>query len=194
MSQSLPLSEGRAMRAVLIVCGLLMSTDALADAKAGEKKAQLCLLCHKPTNVTASAPLLEAQPSKYLVQATTEYKTGKRPDPAMKANVANLSARDIGDIADYFASRPPLLGVYSTDPAKVAVGEKRVAELKCGSCHGPTFAGAEAVPRLAGQTTGYLINQLEAFAAARRTHPPLETPFAKIGDFDSIAHYFTAAK
>jgi len=112
----------------------------------------------------------------------------------MKANVANLSASDIADIADYFASRPPVLGVYSTDPAKVAIGEKRVAEMKCGSCHGLTFAGAEAVPRLAGQTTGYLVGQLEAFAAARRAHPPIEVPFDKIGDFDSIAQYFTAAK
>jgi cytochrome c553 len=182
------------VRTVLIVIGLLMSMNAVADAKAGEKKAQLCLLCHKPANVMASAPLLEAQPSKYLVQATTEYKTGKRPDHVMKTNVANLSARDIRDIADYFSSRPPLVGVYSTDPAKVAVGEKRVAEMKCGSCHGPTFAGAEAVPRLAGQTTGYLINQLEAFGAGRRTHPPTETPFEKMGDFEAIAHYFTAAK
>ena len=182
------------MRAVLILLGLLMWTEALADAKAGEKKAQLCLLCHKPGNVMASAPLLEAQPAKYLVQATTEYKTGKRPDPVMKANVANLSARDIQDIADYFASRPPVLGVYSTDPAKVAIGENRVALMKCASCHGPTFGGADSVPRLAGQTTGYLISQLEAFAAGRRQHPAIETPFDKIGDFDAIAHYFTTVK
>jgi cytochrome c553 len=182
------------MRTALAAIGLLMSIDAFADAKAGEKKAQLCLLCHKPGNVMAAAPLLEAQPSKYLVQATTEYKTGKRPDPVMKTNVATLSTRDIRDIADYFASRAPVLGAYSTDPAKAAVGERRVAEMKCASCHGPTFAGAEAVPRLAGQTTGYLIGQLEAFAAGRRNHPPVETPFDKMGDFEAIAHYFTAAK
>jgi cytochrome c553 len=181
------------MRIALILIGLLMSIDTFADAKVGEKKAQLCLLCHKPANVMASAPLLEAQPAKYLVQSTTDYKTGKRPDPAMKTNVANLSARDIRDIADYFASRPPILGVYSTDPAKVASGEKRVTEMKCASCHGANFAGGDAVPRLAGQTTGYLISQLEAFAAGRRTHPPVETPFDKMGDFEAIAHYFTAA-
>lgn len=66
--------------------------------------------------------------------------------------------------------------------------------MNCGSCHGPTFAGAESVPRLAGQTTGYLISQLEAFAAGRRAHPPIETPFDKMGDIEAIAHYFTAAK
>jgi cytochrome c553 len=144
----------------------------------------------------ALAPLLEAQPAKYLVQAINEYRTGKRSDSGllMKTNVGSLSARDIRDIAGYFASRPPLTGVYVTDPDKVAVGEGRVAELKCGSCHGQNFAGSEAVPRLAGQTPGYLMRQLEAFAEGRRSHPPSETPFDKMGDVQAIAHYFAAAK
>ena len=182
------------MRPVLIVLGLLISIDALADAKAGERKAQLCLLCHKPGNVKYGAPLLEAQSAKYLVQAISEYKTGKRPDPVMKSSGANLSARDIRNIADYFASRPPVTGAFSTDPAKVAMGEQRAAAMKCGSCHDPAFAGTEAVPRLAGQTTGYLISQLEAFAAGRRPHPPIGAHFDKIGDVEAIAHYLTAMK
>lgn len=182
------------MRSVLIACALLLSTDALADAKAGEKKAQLCLLCHKPQNVMGAAPLLEAQPSKYLVQSTTEYKTGKRPDPLMQGNVTHLSARDIGDIADYFASRAPIVGAWRTDPAKVAAGEKRVAQGKCASCHGPAFAGTDEVPRLAAQRPVYLQIQLEAFAAGRRAHPPIEIPFDRIGDFEAVAHYFAAAK
>jgi cytochrome c553 len=65
------------MRKVLVALGLLIPIDTLADTKAGEKKAQLCLLCHKPANVMASAPLLEAQPAKYLVQATTEIQDGQ---------------------------------------------------------------------------------------------------------------------
>jgi cytochrome c553 len=179
------------MRTVLIACAILMSTDALADANAGEKKAQLCLLCHKPGNVMGLAPLLEAQPSKYLVQATTEYQTGKRPDPFMKSNVADLSASDIRDIADWFASRAPIAGVWSTDPAKVAAGGQRVAQGKCASCHG---SGTDDVPRLAGQKPVYLRTQLQAFAANRRAHPPVEIPFDRIGDFDAIAHYFAAAR
>jgi cytochrome c553 len=182
------------MRALVVLLLLSMPFDGRADAKVGEKKAQLCLLCHKPGNAMASAPLLEAQPAKYLVAATAEYKTGKRPDPVMKTNVASLLARDIKDIADYFASRPPIIGAFPTDPAKVAVGAKRVAEVKCASCHGASFAGTDAVPRLAGQTTGYLISQLEAFAAGRRSHPPIEVSFDKLGDIESIAQYFSATK
>ena len=179
------------MRALLIIVVLFTPLDALADAKSGEKKAQLCLLCHKPG---AAAPLLEAQPSKYLVVAITDYKTGKRPEPSMKTNVERLSARDIKDIADYFASRPAVAGVYATDPAKVAAGETRVAEMKCAACHGATFAGAGMVPRLAGQRIGYLISQMEAFAAGRRAHPSIDTPFNKIADVEAIATYFTSLK
>jgi cytochrome c553 len=182
------------MRALIVLLSLSMPFDGRPDAKSGEKKAQLCLLCHKPGNAMASAPLLEAQPPKYLVTATTDYKTGKRPDPVMKTNVATLSARDIKDIADYFASRPPIKGAFPTDSAKVATGARLVAELKCVSCHGAGFAGADTVPRLAGQTTGYLISQLEAFAAGRRTHPPIQIPFDKVGDIESVAQYFSAAE
>ena len=182
------------MRAIVLAVLAAASLDAFADSKAGEKKAQLCLLCHKPSNVMAAAPLLEAQPAKYLVAATTAYKSGKRPDPVMQTNVAKLSARDIGDIADYFASRPPVKGVYTADVTNAAAGEARMTELKCAACHGPAFAGADLVPRLAGQTTGYLVSQLEAFASGRRPHPPIETPFNKMGDLEVIAHFFTAVK
>lgn len=182
------------MRRLIVAMFCAVYSSALADAKAGEKKAQMCLLCHKAGNVMAAAPLLEAQPAKYLVVATTAYKTGKRPDSVMQSNVARLSAPDIRDIADYFASRPPISGVYATDATKVALGASRVNEQKCATCHQDNFAGANAVPRLAGQTTGYLIAQLEAFGAKRREHPQLEKPFDEIGDIEAIAHYFTSLK
>ena len=149
------------MQILLVLILAAVSFEAGADAKAGEKKAQLCLLCHKAGNVMAAVPLLEAQPAKYLVAATTAYKTGKRPDPTMKTNVANLSARDIADIADYFASKAPITGIHTTDPVNTAAGETRVNELKCAVCHQGTFSGADSVPRLAGQSTGYLFAQLE---------------------------------
>jgi cytochrome c553 len=183
------------MRALIIsVLVSMASLDALADTKAGEKKAQLCLLCHKPGNVNQAAPLLEAQPAKYLVAAIIAYKTRKRPDPGMQTNVASLSARDIRDIAEYFASRPLPSGVHAADAGKAGLGESRVRELKCGTCHGDAFGGSGNVPRLAGQTTGYLIAQLEAFATNRSEHPLVETTFSRIGDVEAIAHYFTTLK
>jgi cytochrome c553 len=41
----------------------------------------------------------------------------------MRANVANLSSRDIADIAEYFSKRPAHVGLFSPDAGKVAAGE-----------------------------------------------------------------------
>ena len=182
------------MRTVLVLVMSLASAHAMADAKAGEKKAQLCLLCHKAGNVMANVPLLEAQPAKYLVAATNAYKTGKRPDPAMQANVAKLSARDIADIAAYFSSRPMPAGTQAIDAAKSSAGQAKAAELKCASCHQADFSGADLVPRLAGQAAGYLKDQLEAFASGRRAHPAAAMPAAGSADIESISAYLAGLR
>lgn len=180
------------MRALLAVIAAVLSFPALADSKAGEKKSQLCLLCHKPGPV--GAPLLEAQPSKYLVAQIAAFKAGKRTDPGMRSNVANLSTRDIADIAEYFSKRPAHVGLFSPDAGKAAVGEKRVSELKCAECHQPNFHGTEAIPRLAGQVPSYLIQQMDDFNAGRRQHPPSEIGKAKGDDVEIIASYLSTLK
>ena len=159
--------------AVIVFAALLLPSDAFANTRAGEKKAQLCLLCHKVANTRAPLspmPLLEGQPAPYLYRQTKAFKDGRRTDAAMQTNVANLSDRDMRDIADYLSAQKPVRGVYQIDPAKVAVGKARAQELGCASCHQPTFAGTDQIPRLAGQTPGYLLMQLEAFGAGKRAH------------------------
>lgn len=183
------------MRLILVLVLVALSFDAVADAKAGERKAQLCMLCHKPGNAVAAVPLLEAQPAKYLVAATMAYKTGKRPDPAMQTNVARLSSRDIADIADYFSSKAPISAAsQAVDAAKVAAGESRARELKCAACHQTNYSGADGIPRLAGQTAGYLIAQLEAFASSRRMHPAANMPSDSGGDTENVAIYLSTLR
>jgi cytochrome c553 len=180
------------MRALLAVLAAFLSFPVLADSKAGEKKAQLCLLCHKPGPV--GAPLLEAQPAKYLAAQIAAFKAGKRTDPAMRSNVANLSTRDIADIAEYFSKRPAHVGLFSPDAGKATAGEKRVSELKCAGCHQPNFHGTEAIPRLAGQVPSYLIQQMDDFNAGRRQHPPSEIGAAKGEEVENIANHLSTLK
>ena len=158
---------------ILVLAGLLLPGESFADAKAGEKKAQLCLLCHKVANASApmsTIPLLEAQPAKYLYLQTKAYKEKRRAESAMQTNAANLSDRDMRDIADWLAAQRSLRAAYQLDPAKVAVGKARAEELGCATCHLPTFYGAGDVPRLAGQTPGYVKAQLEDFGSGKRRH------------------------
>jgi cytochrome c553 len=158
---------------LLLALTMLLPVESLADAKAGEQKAQLCLLCHKLSNAIAplsAIPLLEAQPARYLYLQTKAYKEKQRTDHVMQTNTANLSDRDMRDIADYLSAHKPLRASYQLDPALVAAGKAKTEELKCATCHLPTFHGGGEIPRLAGQTPGYLKAQLEAFAAAKRPH------------------------
>ena len=88
----------------------------------------------------------------------------------MQTNAANLTDRDMRDIADWFATQRPIRVAHQLDPARVAGGRATAEALRCATCHLPGFQGAGAVPRLAGQTPGYVRAQLEDMAAGKRPH------------------------
>jgi cytochrome c553 len=178
---------------VLLVVVLLVPAVASADAKAGAKKAQLCLVCHKVANTVLAAspmPLLEAQPARYLYLQTKAFKEKRRSEPAMQTNVANLSDRDIRDIADYFAAQKPIRAAHPVDPAKASAGKTTADELRCGSCHVSTYHGKDEVPRLAGQTAGYVIAQLELFVTGKRKHGTAGLLAVTPPEMENLAHFF----
>lgn len=181
------------MRLLVALVLVALARDAgAADPKAGEKKAQLCVLCHRTgSQFGAGIPLLEGQPAGYLIAATNEFKAGKRSSPAMQPNIERLSARDIADIAGYFAAKSPTPATPA-DPAKVSAGQARVAELGCASCHQPALRGADLVPRLAGQASGYLASQLDAYASGQRRHPAAAMPPS--GDIENVAAYLSGLR
>ena len=170
----------------------LLPPAAVADVKAGEQKAQLCLLCHKVANTTVPAsamPLLEAQPARYVYLQTKAFKEKRRAEPAMQTNAANLSDRDMRDIADYFAAQKPIRAAHPVDSAKAASGQTTAQALLCGTCHLSTFHGEDEVPRLAGQTAGYVVAQLELFAAGTRKHGAMAVALTP-EEMENLAHYF----
>jgi cytochrome c553 len=177
------------LAAVALLC--LAPTSAYADAKAGEKKAQLCLLCHRVENPPAYIPTLEGQTREYLFNQIRAYKEKRRPNPTMQTNVASLSTRDMRDIADYFASRKPVPGKFPRDAAKASRGKARAEALKCDACHKADYSGNKEVPRLAGVEPRYIAPQLLAFAEGKRAHPPLEG-LRQISseDAEDLAQYF----
>jgi len=77
-------------------------------AKGKEKAAQVCAACHgadgaKP--VAPENPILAGQYPDYLVKALSDYKSGKRANPIMKAFAGQLSKEDIEDLAAWFSSQ-----------------------------------------------------------------------------------------
>lgn len=184
------------MRLPVLIFLVCIPVHALSDPKAGEQKAQLCVLCHKEAPDKRFVPLLEAQPAGYLVASMVAFKSGQRKtfEVAMTVNLQNLSQADMQDIADYFAAREQPVVPRQLDPAVIAAGDKIVAEMKCAGCHLPTFRGGGVTPRLAGQKPAYLIYQMEAFRDGRRTHPPGMPVLKERSDMEKVASYLASVR
>ena len=74
--------------------------------------AHTCAACHGPDGNKPSAPdqpVLAGQYPDYLVQALSDYKSGRRNNPIMKGFAAQLSKQDMEDLAAWFSSRPTSL-------------------------------------------------------------------------------------
>ena len=83
---------------------------ASGDAEAGAKKSTPCQACHgeKGMSVGPEFPNLAGQQVDYLVAVLKHYKNGKRKNVIMQGQVANLSDKDILDLAAFFSSQQGL--------------------------------------------------------------------------------------
>ena len=79
------------------------------------------------------------------------------------------------------------------DPALVKRGEESAATKRCGSCHLPTLAGQEQIPRIAKQRIDYLIQSLKEFRDGTRLGADTNMSVAVAGLSDAnsaaLAHY-----
>lgn len=104
---------------------LLADDDSLeGDPEAGKQKAQeVCVSCHglDGNALIAEYPDLAGQNAPYLVYALKAYKNGLRTGGnagLMRPQAANLSDRDMANLAAYYSSlKPPQTN-------QIAAGEK----------------------------------------------------------------------
>ena len=103
--------NARILVAVLAAAFALPVAAASGDAEAGKNKSAPCAACHGPEGVSASPefPNLAGQYADYLQTALSHYKNGKRKNPIMTAQVANLTPKDMADLAAYFSSQKQLV-------------------------------------------------------------------------------------
>lgn len=102
----------------LLVLSLAVASGAPAlaggNAEAGKAKSTTCAGCHGPdgNSLTAMFPKLAGQYEDYLHQALKDYKSGKRKNPIMSGQVANLSDQDMQDLAAFYAKQKGLSQKY----------------------------------------------------------------------------------
>ena len=144
---------------------------AAASAKAGEKKAAMCIGCHGIPGYQASfpeiykVPMIAGQNEKYIASALAQYKKGDRKHPTMRGVAASLSDQDMADLAAFYAAEAkaePVPAQPGTVPANVAA---LLAKGNCASCHGANYSAPidPSYPKLAGQHGDYLYAALREY-------------------------------
>lgn len=139
---------------LLLTLGITGMAHAAGDAKAGQSKAAVCGACHgvDGNSPAPNFPKLAGQGERYLLKQMQDIKAGSTPGAAegvgrkvleMTGMLDPLSDQDLADIAAYFSSQKPTVGM--ADPALVAQGEKlfRGGKLDmgmpaCTGCHART--------------------------------------------------------
>jgi cytochrome c553 len=165
------------------LAGAVGSPLCLADgsAEAGAAKAVVCQACHGANGNSANPdwPSLAGLGADYIAEQLQNFKSGKRANAVMMANVLTLTPQDMADLGAYFG------GLVNTgleaDPTYWKAGEKlyRAGDATrgipaCMACHGPTGYGVEPAkfPALRGQHSEYVAKQLADYASGARTTGP----------------------
>ena len=189
------------MLAIAVPAALLATSSACAaDAASGERKAVVCVACHGVGGNSASpgVPSLAAQPPLYVYYQLLQFREKRRVDAQMSPFAANLSDRDMQDIAAYLAVQPVHAPTQPADAEKSAAGKSVADHNHCGSCHLQAYFGQNHIPRVASQHYDYLVKQLRGFKTGAR--PDIDGTMASAAqpltdqDIESVAHYLSRLK
>src|ERR1700727_2979881 len=108
------------------ISGAIVSNSALAagTVEAGATKAIVCQACHGANGNSTNPewPSLAGLGADYIAEQLKNFKDGKRSNPVMTPNAANLSADDMADLAAYFDSLKNT--GLEADPSYWQAGEK----------------------------------------------------------------------
>jgi len=97
----------RLLFAAALLAASSLASAASGDPSVGKKKSAPCAACHGENGVSVSPefPNLAGQYADYIETALRHYQNGKRKNPIMQAQVKDLKAKDIMDLAAYFSSQ-----------------------------------------------------------------------------------------
>ena len=136
-----------------------------AFAQPAAERLAVCGGCHGTNGQSAIAgtPSLAGQPKTFIENQLVIMREGLRDVPAMKPFVADLKDADISALAAHYAALPAKAPTAPTQPDKHQAGAALAQRLLCNTCHLPSYAGQQQVPRLAAQDETYLVQSMKQF-------------------------------
>jgi cytochrome c553 len=167
--------------AFFLLLGFPLCSLALAgDREAGKTKSTACVACHNLDGNSTNPlwPKIAGQHEGYLFKQLQEFHKGAeggRNQPVMLGIIGGMSDQDFADLAAYFTAEK--MSSAEAPAATAVLGERlyRGGNLTtgvsaCSACHGPAGMGntAAGFPRLAGQHSAYIVDQLKKFRSGER--------------------------
>ena len=150
---------------------------------------QVCASCHGVNGQSQSpmVPNLAGQQREYIVNQLRDYRDHTRSNKYavqyMWGMAGPLTDKQIQELADYFSKQAPAKAIgMNTSDLQLARGkeifEKGIPAkgvIQCNSCHGPNGGGMATFPKISGQHTYYLIQQLNVWKE------PAQKEFMEVG-------------
>ncbi|AYM09127.1 c-type cytochrome [Agrobacterium tumefaciens] len=177
---------------------------AATRSKKIDRLVETCNGCHAPERLAADSlvPSLAGQSLTYMQQALAAYANNARQSGIMAVATEGLSEKEWKKLAAIFARQPPSAPMQSKDQSLRARGERLASHgdsarniPACLNCHEKDDSNA-AIPRLSGQPSAYLVNQLRLFSEKRRGGGPYHlimtraVEHLKEEDIEPLADYF----
>ncbi len=183
------------------------------DAFRGMLLAKRCEHCHgaEGFSAVASTPNLAGMDKLSLWKELEDFRSRKRNSRVMQPIAESLSARDVTDLAAYYAKLPfyndpqdnRAFPQSRPDPNRATVASRLVSFgdgergiPPCQACHGPV-AYRPGAPSLMTQNSDYVLDQLEAFAKHTRANDinlPMRTVAGLLTEDErkALAEYYGA--
>lgn len=182
-----------------LACGLaaaaLLALSAATHGASLNERVSACAGCHGEdgNSRTEKIPSLAGQPRFFLLMQLVLMREGVRRADGMAPLINDLKDDDLERLASHFAGLPPRPSGEPVDAELAKRGQRLAETRRCSSCHLPTMAGHEQIPRLAKQRIDYLIATLKSYRDDLR--PGADTAMsaniagATDEDIVALAHY-----
>jgi cytochrome c553 len=157
-------------RPLLIGLAVATLSISVASAQGAAERANLCATCHGEDGNSRmpNIPSLAGQPEFFIINQLFLMREGVRKVDAMAPLVKDLTDADLDGLSKHYAALPAKASGEKVDAALAQKGAAVATQRGCGSCHLPTLAGQEQMPRLAKQRIDYLVPTLKSYRDAPR--------------------------
>ncbi len=176
-------------------------TEPAADLVAGKSLAEAnCAGCHdlRGRGAAPGIPHLAAQVEEYLLDSLRAYREGKRFHAALQDMTAHMSAKELRDVAAFYASLAPVKQTTRTEGQESMLSpyqQGSAAAADCVTCHGADGnSQIPGTPNLAGQQPRYFVAAVRAYLDGSREISTMESALRGLSkiDMENMALYYAS--